>query len=216
MVLDFVVNGVVGVRQGNRSARMAPHGAFRCDGDDRWVTVACWDDDDWARLAAVLGLDEVTTQKWAKSADRLADVEAVEALVEAWTATRSAGEVVEALQDAGIERRRWPTSATPTTTRSSSTEGTSLRSTTRAWVAATTSATAFACSDASAGYVRTSPLLGEHNEYVFGEFLGLSAAERERLGADGAVRVAGLRTGRSRARHRSLHEPVALLLELLL
>ena len=36
-------------RQGNRSDRVVPHGAFRCAGDDRWVAVACRDDDDWRR-----------------------------------------------------------------------------------------------------------------------------------------------------------------------
>ena len=57
-VLDYDVNGHVGSRQGNRSERAVPHGAFACAGEDRWVAVAAWDDDDWARLARAMGLDD--------------------------------------------------------------------------------------------------------------------------------------------------------------
>jgi benzylsuccinate CoA-transferase BbsF subunit len=39
----------------------------------------------------------------------------------------------------------------------------------------------FRLSDASAGYGRTSPLLGEHNEWVLGEILGLDSREQARL-----------------------------------
>lgn len=39
----------------------------------------------------------------------------------------------------------------------------------------------FRLSDADAGYDRTSPLLGEHNEMVLGELLGMSTAEIARL-----------------------------------
>ena len=44
------------IRDGNRSPRAVPHGAFPCadEGDvaDRWVAIACWTDDEWATLAA--------------------------------------------------------------------------------------------------------------------------------------------------------------------
>ncbi|MBV8304420.1 MAG: CoA transferase, partial [Acidimicrobiia bacterium] len=45
----------------------------------------------------------------------------------------------------------------------------------------------FRLSDAPAGYARPSPVLGEHNEHVLGDILGLSAAEREALTADGVL-----------------------------
>jgi crotonobetainyl-CoA:carnitine CoA-transferase CaiB-like acyl-CoA transferase len=34
---------------------------------------------------------------------------------------------------------------------------------------------------------RAAPLLGEHNDYVFGELLGLSAEERRQLVADKVI-----------------------------
>src|SRR5205085_2311607 len=35
---------------GNRSARHAPHGAYRCTGDDQWISIAVTDDAEWRRL----------------------------------------------------------------------------------------------------------------------------------------------------------------------
>jgi crotonobetainyl-CoA:carnitine CoA-transferase CaiB-like acyl-CoA transferase len=43
----------------------------------------------------------------------------------------------------------------------------------------------FRLSDAPAGYERSGPTLGQDNAFVFGELLGLSEGEREKLAADG-------------------------------
>ena len=45
----------------------------------------------------------------------------------------------------------------------------------------------FRLSDAPAGYARSSPVLGQHNDEVLRDVLGLSAAEREALAADGVL-----------------------------
>ena len=39
-------------RDGNRDPHMAPHGVFRCAGEQRWVAIAVRDDDEWRRCAA--------------------------------------------------------------------------------------------------------------------------------------------------------------------
>jgi crotonobetainyl-CoA:carnitine CoA-transferase CaiB-like acyl-CoA transferase len=42
---------------GNRSPvpPMAPHGAYRCAGNDAWIAIACRDDTDWQRLRKAMG-----------------------------------------------------------------------------------------------------------------------------------------------------------------
>ena len=95
-LLDDVIQG----RDGNRSHLAAPHGAFPCAGDDRWVAIAVWTDDEWARLASVIGVDD---PKLAAVDDRLARVDDVEQAVAAWTATRDALVAAEELQGLGIE-----------------------------------------------------------------------------------------------------------------
>jgi crotonobetainyl-CoA:carnitine CoA-transferase CaiB-like acyl-CoA transferase len=71
-------------RVANRSLWCAPHGVYRAAGDDRWVAIACRDDAERSRLAAVLGGPPT------------------DAALEAWTSTRSRDEVVAALRDAAV------------------------------------------------------------------------------------------------------------------
>jgi benzylsuccinate CoA-transferase BbsF subunit len=40
--------------QGNRSDRCVPHGAYRCAGDDDWISIAVTSDDQWSRLCAIV------------------------------------------------------------------------------------------------------------------------------------------------------------------
>jgi crotonobetainyl-CoA:carnitine CoA-transferase CaiB-like acyl-CoA transferase len=82
-ILDHTINGVHPTRAGNADPVFEPHGVFPCTGDDEWVAIACEDDLQRAALAAVIG---ATTA----------------AAVEAWTATRSAAEVEDALQAVGV------------------------------------------------------------------------------------------------------------------
>ena len=186
-VLDYVVNGHVGSRQGNRSERGAPHGAFACAGEDRWVALSCWDDDDWTRLAGAMGLDEPTTTRLATTAARLAAVDEVEGLVSRWTEARSPAEVAAALQDAGVE-------AVPVADMGDAWGDPQLAH--RDHFVTLNHAcmgecgyerNGFRLSDAPAGYERTSPLLGEHNALVLGDILGIGLAEQQRLADDGVL-----------------------------
>ena len=186
-ILDYVVNGNIGTRMGDRSTRWAPHGVFPCAGEDRWVAVACWDDDDWARLASAIGLDAATTARFAGGAARLAAPEDVEGLVAAFTATRPAIEVAELLQGAGVE-------AVPVADLGDASMDPQLHH--RGHFVALThpcmgecgyERNGFRLSDAAAGYERTSPVLGEHNTYVLGDILGIGSAEQQRLADDGVL-----------------------------
>ncbi len=40
--------------QGNRSGRYAPHGAYRCAGEDEWISLAVTDDEEWRRLCGLV------------------------------------------------------------------------------------------------------------------------------------------------------------------
>ena len=186
-ILDYVVNGHIGSRMGNRSERDAPHGAFPCAGEDRWVAVACRDDDEWARLAAVLGLDQGTTARFATTAARLAAPDEVEALVAAWTSGRSAGDAAEVLQGAGVEAVPVADLGDASADAQLAHRGHFVTLTHPCMGECGYERNGFRLSDATAGYERTSPLLGEHNEYVLGDILGLGAAEQQRLADQGVL-----------------------------
>lgn len=55
LVLDYANNGREGRRTGNRHEAAAPHGAFPCKGDDRWVTITCMNDAQWLALRGAFG-----------------------------------------------------------------------------------------------------------------------------------------------------------------
>ncbi len=186
-VLDYVVNAHIETRDGNRSRRCAPHGAFPCAGEDRWVAIACWSDEDWTALARAMALDAAVTARFTDAAARLDAQDHVEALVAAWTSPRTPLEVAETLQALGVE-------AVPVADLGDASADPQLHH--RGHFVTMEhpcmgecgyERNGFRLSEATAGYRRTSPTLGEHNTYVLGEVLALSSAEQRRLADEGVL-----------------------------
>jgi crotonobetainyl-CoA:carnitine CoA-transferase CaiB-like acyl-CoA transferase len=93
----------VPARDGNRDPHMAPHGVFPAEGEDRWVAIAIEDDASWARFAGCIGRPELAADpRFATLAARKQNEDALEALVSAWTTTRTPEDVTATLQAAGI------------------------------------------------------------------------------------------------------------------
>ena len=88
---------------GNAHRRLAPHGFYPTEGDDRWIAIACGSDEEWRALAAALGRAD-----WLERADlaraagrRAARVELDRGLAE-WTRGHEAWALGERLQAAGV------------------------------------------------------------------------------------------------------------------
>jgi benzylsuccinate CoA-transferase BbsF subunit len=102
-LLDYSMNGTQPERDGNRDPYMAPHGVFRCAGQDQWVSLAGRNDQEWRRLCSVLGRPELATDaRFTTLASRKQNENELEAIISAWTLTRTPQEVTEQLQAAGI------------------------------------------------------------------------------------------------------------------
>jgi benzylsuccinate CoA-transferase BbsF subunit len=102
-VLDYVVNGVEPVQRANRHEAYAPHGVYRCAGEDRWIAIAV-DPESWdafAALAAAEGRD-LTGEAFATHAARKQHEDDLDAAVSAWTAARDSEALAERLQAAGV------------------------------------------------------------------------------------------------------------------
>ncbi|HTV88117.1 MAG TPA: CoA transferase [Stellaceae bacterium] len=85
---------------GNRSERYAPHGVYRCAGDDDWLGLAVTDDAGWCRLCErVPGL---LAQADLGFADRLARRAAIDDAIAAWARPRDAAAAAAELRRAGI------------------------------------------------------------------------------------------------------------------
>jgi crotonobetainyl-CoA:carnitine CoA-transferase CaiB-like acyl-CoA transferase len=102
-VLAQSLTGVQPPRDGNRDPHLAPHGVFRCAGEQRWVAIAVRDDGEWRRLAGCMGAPALADDpRFATLAARKANEDALEALITEWTRPQADTAVVAALQAVGI------------------------------------------------------------------------------------------------------------------
>lgn len=102
-LMEYAMNGTQPERNGSRDSYMAPHGVFRSKGNDRWVSLAVRDEGEWQRFCRVIGQPGLATDGRFKTlAARKENEDALEQLVNAWTQERSAEDVTQRLQQAGI------------------------------------------------------------------------------------------------------------------
>ena len=103
VLLDSSVNGREAKRDGNRSRSAAPHGAYRCLGDDRWCVIAVTTDAQWRAFRTILG-DPPWTQapELQTLLGRLERVEELDRRVEEWTLRHAPHDVMERMQAAGV------------------------------------------------------------------------------------------------------------------
>ncbi|MGZ8269399.1 MAG: CaiB/BaiF CoA transferase family protein, partial [Burkholderiales bacterium] len=104
-VLDWSANERIWTRYGNRSPYKpaAPHGAYPCAGEDRWIAIACFTETEWRALVKVAEHPEwAEDRRFADLAARLRHQDALDALVGEWTRSRDAYQAMHALQRAGV------------------------------------------------------------------------------------------------------------------
>lgn len=172
-LLDYAVNGNLTQRNGNRSPYAAPHGAFPCrpeNGvDDRWVAIAVWNDDEWAKLAAILGFEDPSL---ATASARLARIDEVEYAVAAWTRERTRDEVARQLQATGIEAVPVEDFGDLSDDPQLAHRGHFVELEHDVLGRCVYERNGFRLSDAPSGYTRPTPLLGQHTESVIAQLLG--------------------------------------------
>lgn len=186
-IMDYTLNGVVSACNGNRHADMAPHGVFRCR-DDEWLALAVDSDRAWQALAEVMGQPQLAQQAQFRTlADRKANEDALEAIVAQWAAAGGAGDLAAALQARGVAASKSASSldliadahlwlrgfyreVTDEDGQSRSILGPSWKMSRMAEI------------------TDDAPKLGQHNAYVLGDILGLSAREQQQLAEDGINR----------------------------
>ena len=92
-------------RAGNRLIHQegGPHGAYRCKGEDRWVAITVFTDNQWQAFCRVIGNPAwVREKRFATLANRELHADELEGLVETWTTGLSPEDVMQQLQAVGI------------------------------------------------------------------------------------------------------------------
>jgi crotonobetainyl-CoA:carnitine CoA-transferase CaiB-like acyl-CoA transferase len=103
LILDYQVNHRELKPRGNKGEYNAPHGIYRCKGDDRWVAIALESDDEWRSFVNALGSPEwALNKKYAKAANRVKYSDELDKLVETWTVNYPPEVIEEMLQHVGV------------------------------------------------------------------------------------------------------------------
>ncbi len=187
-LMDFVMNGRVATRQGNRHPWMSPHGVYPCKGEDSWIAIAVATEDEWLSLCRVLDHPEAATDpRFLDLSSRSKNQDELDALLGQWTAGWEKSDLARRLQEAGV-------SAEPVNADADMLDDPQMAARSnyvwqdRKYVGNHPYPGVTARLSATPGEIcMPAPTLGEHNQFVLGEVLGISHKEIESLQAEGVI-----------------------------
>jgi len=189
VLIEYLANGREPTRLGNRSLHAAPQGCYRCRGEDRWCVVSVSDDTAWRGLCRALGHPEwAADPRFATPQARRANADHLDRLIEAWTCEREEYQVMTVLQEeevaAGVVQnvedlfRHDPQLAArgffeeiPHATKGS----------------VTATGIPVGLTKTPGRTTRAGAAIGQDNDYIFGELLGMTREEIRACVEDGAI-----------------------------
>ncbi|PKB71032.1 MAG: hypothetical protein BZY87_08050 [SAR202 cluster bacterium Io17-Chloro-G6] len=102
-ILDYQSTGRMPRRMGNRDSFAAPHGVYQCRGDDRWCAIAVQTEEHWTAFCLAIGSPGwCSDDSFSSLASRLDNQDRLDELVGQWTADKTAEDVMARLQEAGV------------------------------------------------------------------------------------------------------------------
>ena len=173
--MDYVMNDRAGTPMGNRHPTNAgaPHGVFSCQGDDRWISIAVMTGEEWQGLRDAMGDPQwAQSDDYASAAGRVANIDALHEQLAAWVAGFDDRELSELLQQHGV-------AAAPVLCIGDLLDDPHFKSR-GTYVEVThplgfkeTIYGSYVKSNKFEAAVRPGPMIGQDNDYVFKELLGL-------------------------------------------
>lgn len=194
-LLDTLVNGRPSRRpdfpRGNRIEfpDAAPHGVYPACGEDQWIAIAVFSDDEWQRL-----IEEMGSPQWAADArfatlrSRVENADALDAQLGAWTRDHDKHELTHRLQALGITGGavQNPRDLAEVDEQIAA-RGTFFEMDHPVIGPALFEGNPMTFSRSAQHNWRSGPLMGEDNHYVLREILGMDPDEIEKLEAEGAL-----------------------------
>ena len=186
--LDYTMNGVVRRTTGNRHSSAAPCGVYRCKGEDEWVAITVNDDRDWAGFCRALGNSDWTeNEKFTSALSRWSNQDDLDKLVEGWTSQHRNYEVMYTLQREGV-------AAGPVISNKDAFDDPHLKEREQFQElyqeecgAYLTPTFLWRAKNTPNRIRKPAVRLGEHNEYVYKEVIGVSDEEYQALQASGHI-----------------------------
>ena len=187
-IAEFCATGRVAGGQGNRDPGFAPHGVFRAAGADAWVAIVARDDAEWRQLAAIVGGAVLATDpRFATLEQRKANEDALERIIEAWTATGDAQALENELQAKGIPAYVVAASEDFMRDEQLIAGGHFVRLPHPLGGDSLFEAARYDLSETAAAYDRCAPTFGRDNRRVLREFLGYDEARIDELERNGVL-----------------------------
>jgi crotonobetainyl-CoA:carnitine CoA-transferase CaiB-like acyl-CoA transferase len=175
---DYFAQGTIVEPMGNADRQMAPHGVYPCQPDgsaERFVAVAVRDDDEWQRLAVVLGRADLAAEERLRTAPgRRASQGELDAAIAEWTSGLRAEQVQDRLQAAGVPAHVSASSRDFCTDPQLEHRGHLIRLPHPLHGSTTVEGPRYLLSDTPGRVSRAAPTLGQDNTRVLTEILGYS------------------------------------------
>ncbi|MGH2610045.1 MAG: CaiB/BaiF CoA transferase family protein [Tepidiformaceae bacterium] len=101
-ILPFTMRGEQVPRMGNRDPQWVPHGIYPAKGEDRWISIAVRNDEEWRKLARHLGGSLHDDPRLATAELRKQHEDDLDAAIAAWTSTQDEWALTDLLQADGL------------------------------------------------------------------------------------------------------------------
>ena len=173
--MDYVMNDRTATTMGNRHPTNAgaPHGVFPCQGDDRWISIAVMTGEEWRGLRDAMGDPEwAQSDDYASAAGRVANIDALHEQLAAWVAGFDDRELSELLQSHGVAAAPVLCIGDLLDDPHFKSRGTYIEVTHPLGFKETIYGS-YVKSNKIEAAVRPGPMIGQDNDYVFKELLGL-------------------------------------------
>ncbi len=173
-------------RLGNRSARFAPQGVYRCAGADKWCALSVRTQEQWRALGRIIGKDSwAAEERFASVLGRQQYADEIDGQLSEWTSQLSNLAVEETLKAGGLRAERVrrindlvnkPGGATVFRPMAEPRVGSML-----------TTGLPFRFSSGPLPSPSPAPVLGQHSDEILRQWLALSEPEVQSLKSQGAL-----------------------------
>ncbi|MEE9285994.1 MAG: CoA transferase, partial [Dehalococcoidia bacterium] len=184
-LMDYAMNGRVRTAIGNDHPFLAPHGCYPCRGEDRWITIVVYSEEQWRALCRAMGRPAWSRDpRFSTQAGRWANRQELNERMGPWTRRHDCVELMHRLQKAGVpagavydqadmaQDPHWKARGAYQTVTLA--DGKAYPLPTPPWT----------MDGQRLGVRRAPPAFAQDNRYVLGEVLGLGDDEMARLAAE--------------------------------
>ena len=181
-LLDYQMNDRVPELMGNADSQHCPHNVYRCKGSDRWLAVAVTSDEEWRALCGVIGWHDLSDDASLKDTKgRREQQNRIDSAITAWSQQHEDYEAMRILQDAGIFAAPYLSPQRVFTDPQLREGGFFTTLTASDGKQRDLPALGWRFEGGPEPRITAAPVLGQHNDYVYGELLGLSEEEVAQL-----------------------------------